>query len=146
MRSAHVINTWSTTQATVALSSAEVELVAIVRAAAESIGVASLLRGMWHAGAAHVREDSSSSVGVCKRTGVNKVRHLDTCLLWVQDAVRRGALQVHDVPGEQNPADLMTKCVGHALLTAHLARLGVEAPRRPSRDRAPMRLVWRSCA
>lgn len=95
MRGAHVIKTWSTTQATVALTSAEAELVAIAPLAAEAIAIAGLLREMGHAGAVQVRAGSSAAFGICKRTGVGQVRRLDTRLLWVQSAVRRGVLQVH---------------------------------------------------
>lgn len=61
MRGAHVIKTWSTTQATVARPSAGAEGVAIVRAAAERLAVASLPRGMRQAGAVQIRAGSSAA-------------------------------------------------------------------------------------
>ena len=44
MRGSHVLKTWSTTQATVALSSAEAELIALVKGAAAGLAVTRLLR------------------------------------------------------------------------------------------------------
>ena len=52
---------------------------------------------------------SSAALGICSRQGLGKLRHLDTHTLWVQQAVRSGRLQLKKVPGESNPADLLTK-------------------------------------
>ncbi len=124
MRGSHVLKTWSTTQATVALSSAEAELIALVKGAAEGLAVTSLLRDLHEDVTVCVGVDSSAAIGVCRRTGVGKIRHLDTRLLWVQDMVRAGSIAVEKVAGEENPADLLTKHLASDVLTGHLARLG----------------------
>ena len=80
MRGAHVLKTWCGTQATVALSSAEAELVSLVRGAAEGLGLQSLAGDLGHEARLRVRVDSSAAIGICSRTGVGKVRHLDTRL------------------------------------------------------------------
>ncbi len=123
MRGSHVLKTWSTTQATVALSSAEAELIALVKGAAEGLAVTSLLRDLREDVNIRVGVDSSAAIGVCRRTGVGKIRHLDTRLLWVQDMVRAGSIVVEKVAGEENPADLLTKHLASDVLTGHLARL-----------------------
>lgn len=126
MRGAHVLKTWSHTQATVALSSAEAELIAIVKGASEGLAAKHLAEdfGQVCGTKLQVCTDSSGALGICKRTGVGKVRHLDTRLLWVQDLVRTGAMQVVKVGGQTNPADLMTKYQSGGVISEHLLRIG----------------------
>ena len=123
MRGRHVLKTWSGTQATIALSSAEAELIAAVKSAAEGLAVRSLVQDFGRNCALRVHVDSSAAIGICKRTGVGKVRHLDTRLLWVQELVRDGTLEVVKIAGVINPADLMTKNLNAECISAHLARL-----------------------
>ena len=123
MRGRHVLKTWSGTQATIALSSAEAELIAAVKGAAEGLAVRSLVQDFGRNCALRVHVDSSAAIGICKRTGVGKVRHLDTRLLWVQELVRDGTLEVVKIAGVINPADLMTKNLNAECISAHLARL-----------------------
>ena len=123
LRGSHVLNTWCGTQATVALSSAEAELVAAVRGAAEGLAARSLAQDLGSACCLRVHVDSSAAVGICKRSGIGKIRHLDTRLLWIQDLVRDGTVGIMQVAGEVNPADLMTKHLGADSISAHLVRL-----------------------
>ena len=125
MRGSHVLKTWCSSQATVALSSAEAELVAAVRGAAEGLSARSLsqdLTGSYCQLRVHI--DSSAAIGICKRSGIGKIRHLDTRLLWIQDLVRDGTINVLKVAGTINPADLMTKHLGAEEISANLTRLG----------------------
>ena len=46
--------------------------------------------------------DSSAAIGICKRTGIGKVRHLATGQLWVQERLRAGAFQLFKVLGQEN--------------------------------------------
>jgi hypothetical protein len=123
LRGSHVLKTWCTTQATVALSSAEAELVAAVRGTAEGLAARSLTQDLGRACKLRVHVDSSAAIGICKRSGIGKVRHLDTRLLWVQDLVRSGDVDVVKIAGELNPADLMTKHLAADAISANLVRL-----------------------
>ena len=49
---------------------------------------------------------------VCRR-GLGKMRHLEIRDLWLQKEVADGKLVVEKVLGEENPAELMTKTLGH---------------------------------
>ena len=118
-----MLKTWSGTQATIALSSAEAELIALVKGAAEGLALRSLIADLGEECALRVHVDSSAAIGICRRTGVGKIRHLDTRLLWAQELVREKVIEVIKVPGEQNPADLMTKHLGADVISAHLVRL-----------------------
>ena len=106
---AHTIKTWSTTQKSITLSSAEAELVAAVKMAAELIGVTQLMGdwGLKLRGRVHV--DSAAAIGVVGRKGNGKLRHVRVGSLWIQERVERGELEMQKVWGEWNPADLLTK-------------------------------------
>ena len=75
----HLIKAWSSTQPGVALSSGEAEVVGVTRATAISFGFRSLLAdyGIKHLHG-RVWTDSSAAIGICKRQGLGKLRHLDT--------------------------------------------------------------------
>ena len=60
--------------------------------------------------------DSSAALGIAGRSGLGKLRHLETHALWVQERVRTGAIQVRTVRGDVDPADLI-------LVTAHMPKL-----------------------
>ena len=53
--------------------------------------------------------DSSAAIGIASRSGLGKLRHLETHTLWLQEKVRTKAIMVRKVRGEVNPADLFTK-------------------------------------
>ena len=122
----HTIKSWSKTQATVAKSSAESELYGIVKASCEGLGVATLLRDLGKTMKVRVHVDASAAIGIVERKGINKVRHLEVDVLWLQEAQARRILPLQKIAGEKNPADLMTKHVGAALAQEHLERLSLE--------------------
>ena len=124
MRGNHVLKTWSTTQPTIALSSAEAELIAAVRGAAEGMSAKTLCSMFGRQCNLRVHLDSSAALGVAKRKGVGKIRHLDTRLLWIQERVHAGDLIVLKVAGTENPADLMTKHLSEEASSACMVRLG----------------------
>ena len=54
------------------------------------------------------------------------MRHIEVRDLWLQEEVRKGAVKVDKVRGEENPADLMTKFVRHEDAAERLWRMGLE--------------------
>ena len=100
---------WSSTQSSIALSSGEVEFAGVIRGAGQGLGYQALLKDLGVALPLRVWTDSSAAIGICSRQGLGKLRHLDTHTLWIQQAVRTGRVDLRKVPGEQNPADLLTK-------------------------------------
>jgi hypothetical protein len=137
MRGAHVLKTWCSTQTTIALSSAEAELIAAVRGAAEGLAARSLAEDLGSECKLRVHVDSSAAIGICKRSGIGKIRHLDTRLLWIQDLVRNGTIGIMKVAGIDNPADLMTKYLNAESISTHLIRLSCW-PRDGRAKSAPM--------
>ena len=91
------IKHWSLTQATVALSSGEAEHLALVKAACEGIGIQALARDLGWEMCLIIHVDSSTARSIANRTGVGKLRHIETRVLLVQQAVR--GMQVRSVQG-----------------------------------------------
>ena len=105
----HTLKTWSSTQPSVTLSSGEAEFYGVVKAAGAALGQQSLLRDLNCDLPVRVWTDSSAALGICSRSGLGKLRHLETHTLWVQEKVKSKAFELRKVRGEVNPADLFTK-------------------------------------
>jgi hypothetical protein len=119
----HTIKTWSSTLASVSLSSGEAEFYGVVRATGMGLGYQSLLADLGVSLPLRVWTDSTAAVGICSRQGLGGQRHVDTHSLWVQQGLRSGRFTLHKVDGEVNPADLFTKHMGSRDKLAQLARL-----------------------
>ena len=122
----HLIKTYSKTQATIARSSAESELYAIVRATSESLGMITLLDDLGSEFQARIHMDATAAQGVIDRQGISKIRHLDVNALWLQEQLARERAPITKVLGTKNGADLMTKNVDGPLMTEHCKRLMLE--------------------
>ena len=109
LRGRHTIKAYSKTQTTVCLSSAEAELGGIVTAASTSLGLQSVAKDLGLEWTIELRADASAAIGICRRRGLGKVRHLHTADLWVQDRLKTGDFSLRKTPGASNIADMMTK-------------------------------------
>ena len=105
----HTIKSWSSTQACVSLSSGEAEFNGTIRGAGMGLGFQSLMADLGHKLRLRVWTDSSAAIGICSRQGLGKLRHLDTHLLWIQQAVRSKRIDLRKIDGTRNPADVFTK-------------------------------------
>ena len=70
--------------------------------------------------------DASAAIGMAQRTGLNKVRHVEVDILWIQEQVARRILPIVKIPGPQNPSDMCTKNVGVALMGQYLSQVQTE--------------------
>ena len=122
----HTIKTWSTTQATVAMSSAEAELFSLTKGTSVTLGLISVAKDLGLNLDATVHSDASAALAIAQRQGLGKLRHLKVQYLWVQERVRHGDLGVRKVNGKDNPADLLTKHLAQADMEKHVAALGIE--------------------
>ena len=120
MMGKHTIRHWSRTQPTIALSSGEAELGGIGSGIAEALGFQSLARDMGWKYDIAVHYDATAALGIARRRGLGKVRHLDVTDLWIQEKVRAKAVTLHKVEGLKNPADVLTKYVDQATMTRAL--------------------------
>ena len=73
-----------------------------------------------------VHADSAAAIGICRRSGIGRVRHLAVGQLWVQEGLRRGDFTLFKVQGDRNPADILTKNIAREVLDRHLAKLGLQ--------------------
>ncbi len=115
---------WNTTQTTIAMSSGEAEYYAAVRGGAEGLAFQSMCLDVGCSVVVRVHTDSTACKGVCNRRGIGRIRHMDVALLWLQQKVLRGSIQVVRVPGSENPADLMTNFLSGADMHRILPELG----------------------
>ena len=125
MRGAHCLKAWSQTQTTIALSSAEAELTGLVAAATQAIGLKSVASGLGIHFELHLWSDAAAAIGIARRNGLGRVRHLDVADLWIQDKIRAKELVVSKVLGSLNPADMLTKYVDSATIKRHLHTIGL---------------------
>ena len=127
LRGAHLIKHWSLTQSYVTLSSAESELNGICRGASTSLGLRTIAQDLGLTWDVTLLTDASAAIGVCRRRGLGKIRHLAVADLWVQDRLRTGDVQLQKIAGCDNPSDSLTKHVERPLLLKHIATLGLVA-------------------
>ena len=88
----------------------------ICKGASQSIGLRSLAADLGWQFQLEVKTDAAAAIGICKRRGLGKVRHLHTADLWIQDKVRTKDIIISKVLGAANPADMLTKHVDRATL------------------------------
>jgi hypothetical protein len=72
-----------------------------------------------------VATDATAAIGIARRRGLGKVRHLATADLWIQDRIRKGDFALVKVAGADNPADILTKNVDKPLLPKHMETRGL---------------------
>ena len=80
----HFIKGWSRTQNHITLSSAEAELIALVKCSAELLGVRSMLRDFGVESEGVVYAVSSAALAIARRKGAGKMRHINVNSLWIQ--------------------------------------------------------------
>ena len=126
MHGSHMIHHWASTQSVVALSSAEAELNAIVKAMMELKGVMNMLEECGKTMKGQTFTDSSAANGVVHRQGYGKVKHLECRQLWVQEVIAKGTVACLKIPRDRNPADMLTHYWSIADGRKHMQKRGVE--------------------
>ena len=103
------LKAWSKTMEVLALSSGESELGALVRACTEGLGMKALIADFQRKVDIVIKSDATAAIGMARRLGLGRVRHLATSDLWIQQRLRCGDFSIMKHPGSSNSADLMTK-------------------------------------
>ena len=78
MRGRHLVKHWSPTQGTVTLSSAEAELHGICKGASISMGLTSVAADLGFNWSLRIKTDATAAIGITRRRGLGKIRHLAT--------------------------------------------------------------------
>lgn len=123
MMGRHLCKHWSSTQATIALSSGEAELIGVVKGASRGMGFRSLACDLGLSCDFTLWSDASAAIGICRRKGLGKIRHLEVSDLWIQDKLRAKDFKLCNVDGKVNPAELFTKHLSREELGKHCSRL-----------------------
>ncbi len=105
----HLLETSTSTQHFIALSTAESEFFCIIRGAACGLQLRELLMEMGLKMKVRVRTDSSAAKGVVKLPGSGKMKQMAAKHVWIQEVVRQGIVDVTTIDTLHNTADLGTK-------------------------------------
>ena len=119
------IKHWSKTQTTISLSSGEAELHGIAYGAAQALGIQSLMKDAGWKIDVHLHSDATAAIGIARRKGLGKIRHLDCTDLWIQDKIRSKNTKLSKVLGTDNMADVLTKYVDKKTMDAALVRMNL---------------------
>ena len=77
---------WSKTQSVIAKCSAESELYGMVKGACEGLRATTLVKDFGIAGVKAITHlDATAAKGIIERRGLNKRRHIETGVLWLQE-------------------------------------------------------------
>ena len=125
MIGSHPTKHWSITQSTIALSSGEAELGGICRGASTGLGLQALAADLHIHLNLEILTDATAAIGICRRRGLGKIRHLHVSDLWVQDRLRCGDFKLTKVLGTDNPADFLTKHVSRDIMVRHMETIGI---------------------
>ncbi len=123
MMGKHCIKTYSKTQSTIALSSAEAELYAVVRGTQETMGILSIINDYGRIAKPVIRCDASAAIAIVRRSGLGKTKHVSVQWLWVQQVARQEAVKYSKIGGWDNPADAMTKHLAKTSLDRHITSM-----------------------
>ena len=120
MMGSYFLKGWSRTQNHVTLSSAEAELTALVKCSAELLGIRSAMSDFGVESSGVVYADSSAALAIANRKGAGKLRHINISTLWIQEKQDCHQVELREVLGTINPADLMTKYLTRTVIDTHL--------------------------
>ena len=125
MLGSHVLKSWSSTQAIIALSSGEAEYYSIVKGSSIGLGIKRMLEDMGIKMKLTISTDASAAKGISARRGAGKIRHIEVSQLWVQQKVRSGEIIIKKVRTDENLADALTKHVAQYESNYHIDNTGL---------------------
>ena len=97
----------------------------ITKGMSHAIGMQSLCRDLGWQCKIRVHSDATAAIGIARRRGMGRIRHLDVMDLWVQEKFTTGATKIDKVLGAENPADILTKHVERKILEMALQKMGM---------------------
>ena len=122
----HLIKHWTSTQATISLSSAEAESKAVTKGCIEGLGFKHTLGCQGYEVILTILTDASGALGMLKRLGTGKrCRHLEVPHLWLQQLIRNGIVDLRKILTTKYLADILSKHVGGYWLSEACRLMGV---------------------
>ena len=73
-----------------------------------------------------VKSDAVAAIGMVKRQGLGRIRHLAVADLWIQQKAKNGEVHYKKLEGSKNVSDILTKPVESEVLDRHMAAMGFE--------------------
>ena len=70
--------------------------------------------------------DATAAIGIARRRGMGRIRHLDATDLWIQGTLTSKHAFLHRVLGSENPDDLVTKYTDRGVLNVALKAIGLQ--------------------
>ena len=126
MYGSHCIKSWSVTQSVISLSSGEAEYYAMVKGGSVAIGMQSMMGELGVNVELVLKCDASAAVGIVKRRGLGRVRHIDVTQLWLQEKVSEGIIEIVKVSTKENISDALTKGVSSHEIAWMMNQIGQE--------------------
>ena len=138
------VKSWCKTMPVIALSTAESELAAVTKGFSEGLGIKSTLSDFGRKIQVNVLSDATAAIGICRRQGLGRIRHLSTADLWCQEVLRNQLVTIGKFPGKENPADIFTKYLPRLEISAHMRRMSF-TDRQGRAESAPIRSGTTPC-
>ena len=67
-----------------------------------------------------VHSDATAAIGIARKKGLGRIRHLDVTDLWIQDKIRSRQMELRKIDGKKSCADVLTKYVDRPSMEAAL--------------------------
>ena len=90
----------------------------------EALGIQALALDLGCSFGIELYVDATAAQGIAARAGLGRVRHMETRVLWVQQALRDGKFRIRKVDGKRNPADILTKPLSAEFMRPLLGMVG----------------------
>ena len=119
----------SKTQATLAQSSAEAELIAGNAAVVEGLLAKNILEEMSRPTQLVLETDAKAMIDIVRRRGPGRLKHLELKQLWLQQAHADGRVVEEKITSEENEADVLTKPVATGRLRKLSEKMGMSFER-----------------
>ena len=95
------------------------------QAAVEGLGLQAVWRDLGRELKLRIHSDATAAIGICRRRGLGRVRHLAATDLWIRVRLRTHDFELVKVLGSDNPADLLTKYLDRPLHDKHISALNL---------------------
>ena len=73
-----------------------------------------------------VKSDAVAAIGIVRRQGLGRIRHLVVADLWIQQKSKQGDVSYAKLPGHSNTSDILTKPVEAEVIARHMCAMNLE--------------------
>ena len=125
MYNGNCVKHYSVTQSTLCLSSGESSLHGITTGVPTGFGMQSIANYLEFDISVRIHSDACAAIGIARRRGFGKIQHLDVKDPWVQQNIRDRCVDLVNIVGNENPADVLRKYVAADLLNKMREHIGM---------------------